>query len=359
MRSQGARPSYASDFRPERNDEPYRDPNAANAVTSDSTMNWRMSSGNKLKGDPLEEQYRKTLQALQGEGGMLGIIFRKAQNKIQNPARLRRLIDYIDEETWMGLGVDVKGDIYEGLLEKNAQDTKSGAGQYFTPRPLIEAMVEVVAPEPDQTVADPASGTGGFFLAAKDFITDHYSLTRDQKRRLKEVTFHGWEIVDNTARLCTMNLYLHRIGPDIIEKGEHPPVTIADSLIATPEERFDLVLTNPPFGKKSSVTIINEKGKAEQLTLTYERDDFWATTSNKQLNFLQHVAHMLKMGGTAAIVLPDNVLFEGGTGETVRDRLLRQYDVHTLLRLPTGIFYAQGVKANVLFFERKPASERP
>jgi type I restriction enzyme M protein len=315
--------------------------------------------GNKLKGDPLEEQYRKTLQELQKEGGMIGIIFRKAQNRIQNPARLRRLIDYIDEETWMGLDIDVKGDIYEGLLEKNAQDTKSGAGQYFTPRPLIEAMVEVMAPTPDDAIADPACGTGGFFLAAKDYITGHYTLTRDQKKRLKEDTFHGWEIVDNTARLCTMNLYLHGIGPDVIDDGQEPPVQVADSLLSTPDERFDMVLTNPPFGKKSSFTVINDEGKAEKQTLTYERDDFWTSTSNKQLNFLQHVANMLTIGGSTAIVVPDNVLFEGGAGETVRERLLRQYDVHTLLRLPTGIFYAQGVKANVLFFDRKPASETP
>mgnify|MGYP006281959359 FL=1 len=315
--------------------------------------------GNKLKGEPLESQYRQTLQELQKQGGMIGIIFGKAQNRIQNPARLRRLIDYIDEETWMGLDVDVKGDIYEGLLEKNAQDTKSGAGQYFTPRPLIQAMVDAVDPEPEQTIADPAVGTGGFFLAAKNRITENHSLTRDQKQKLRENTFQGWEIVDNTARLCTMNLYLHGIGPREISDNEDPPVVVEDSLVSQPDERYDLVLTNPPFGKKASFTVINEEGQSEKQTLTYERDDFWTSTSNKQLNFLQHVANMLSIGGTAAIVVPDNVLFEGGAGETVRKRLLNQYDVHTLLRLPTGIFYAQGVKANVLFFDRKPASETP
>ena len=317
------------------------------------------ADGNKLKGEPLESQYRQTLQALQKQGGMIGIIFGKAQNRIQNPARLRRLIDYIDEETWMGLDVDVKGDIYEGLLEKNAQDTKSGAGQYFTPRPLIKAMVDAVDPEPDQTIADPAVGTGGFFLAAKNYITENCNLTRDQKEDLRENTFQGWEIVDNTARLCTMNLYLHGIGPREISKNEDPPVVVEDSLVSQPDERYDLVLTNPPFGKKASFTVINEEGQTEKQTLTYERDDFWTSTSNKQLNFLQHVANMLSIGGTAAIVVPDNVLFEGGAGETVRKRLLNQYDVHTLLRLPTGIFYAQGVKANVLFFDRKPASTTP
>jgi type I restriction enzyme M protein len=317
--------------------------------------------GNELKGNALEEQYRKTLQALQKEDGLLGIIFRKSQNRIQNPARLKRLIEYIDAEEWISLETDVKGDVYEGLLEKNAQDTKSGAGQYFTPRPLIRAMVEAAHPSPDDAIADPACGTGGFFLAAKDFITEEYGkeLTRDQKKALKEDTFRGWEIVDNTARLCTMNLYLHGIGPEAIEENEDPPVVVGDALRDLPDETYDLVLTNPPFGKKSSFTVINEEGQAETQKLVYERDDFWATSSNKQLNFLQHVANMLRIGGTAAIVVPDNVLFEGGSGETVRKRLLRQYDVHTLLRLPTGIFYAQGVKANVLFFDRKPASETP
>ena len=156
-----------------------------------------------------------------------------------------------------------------------------------------------------------------------------------------------------------MNLYLHGIGPEAIEENEDPPVVVGDALRDLPDETYDLVLTNPPFGKKSSFTVINEEGQAETQKLVYERDDFWATSSNKQLNFLQHVANMLRIGGTAAIVVPDNVLFEGGSGETVRKRLLRQYDVHTLLRLPTGIFYAQGVKANVLFFDRKPASETP
>lgn len=317
-------------------------------------------AGNERKGSALETQYRETLQALQKEGGLLGIIFRKSQNRIQNPARLRRLIDYINAEDWIGLETDVKGDIYEGLLEKNAQDTKSGAGQYFTPRPLIRAMVEAAAPTPGQTIADPACGTGGFFLAAKDYIAKTYKpLDRDQSTALREDTFQGWEIVDNTARLCTMNLYLHGIGPETLDEGEAPPVFVDDALISLPDQKFDLVLTNPPFGKKSSFTIVNEEGEAETKTLTYERDDFWATTSNKQLNFLQHVANMLTIGGTAALVVPDNVLFEGGAGETVRRRLLSQYDVHTLLRLPTGIFYAQGVKANVLFFDRKPASETP
>jgi type I restriction enzyme M protein len=304
-------------------------------------------------GSELETKYRKTLDTLGKESGMLGVIFRKSQNKIQDPAKLRRLIELINEETWVGLDVDVKGEIYEGLLQKNAEDIKSGAGQYFTPRPLIKAIVEVMRPQPKQTIADPACGTGGFFLSENEYIFNHYQLDRDQKEFLKSSTFKGWEIVDSTARLCVMNLYLHGI------ENKESPVIVGDSLLSQPSEHFDMVLTNPPFGKKSSITILNENGKASKESLTYERPDFWATTSNKQLNFLQHVKSMLKIEGHAAIVVPDNVLFEGGAGETIRKNLLHECDVHTLLRLPTGIFYAQGVKANVLFFDRKAASKEP
>ncbi|OJT24400.1 DNA methyltransferase [Archangium sp. Cb G35] len=305
-------------------------------------------------GDALETHYRHILETLGRKKGMLGLVFRKAQNKIQDPAKLRRLIvDLLDREEWMTLDADVKGDAYEGLLEKNAQDTKSGAGQYFTPRPLIHAIVEVVAPQPEETVCDPACGTGGFLLAAHDFIARN-KLDRDQKKHLKKEALHGWEIVPNTARLCAMNLLLHGIGDD-----ETPPIRVEDSLKGDPGDRFDVILTNPPFGKKSSVTVVNEEGEQEREALTIVRDDFWATTSNKQLNFVQHVKTLLKENGRAAVVVPDNVLFEGGAGETIRRRLLHDCDVHTLLRLPTGIFYAQGVKANVLFFERKPASEKP
>lgn len=306
----------------------------------------------KLDGDPLEVHYRHILESLGKERGLLGIIFRKSQNKIQDPAKLKRLITLINEETWLGMDVDVKGEIYEGLLQKNAEDVKGGAGQYFTPRPLIKAMVEVVQPQPGQTICDPACGTGGFFLAAHEFLS-HYQLDKDQKHFLKASTFKGWDIVDGVARLCVMNLYLHGIG------GEESPVVVADSLASDPGERFNFVLTNPPFGKKSSMTITNQEGKQDKESLIYERNDFWATTSNKQLNFLQHVKTILEINGKAAIVVPDNVLFEGGAGETVRKKLLHEFDVHTLLRLPTGIFYAQGVKANVLFFDKKPASEQP
>ena len=306
------------------------------------------------EGAALETHYRHILDTLALESGTLGVIFRKSQNRIQDPAKLKRIIQLINDETWIGLDIDVKGDIYEGLLQKNAEDIKSGAGQYFTPRPLIQAIVEVMRPEPMQTICDPACGTGGFFLAAHDYLASRSAeLDREQKRFLRDGTFHGIDLVDSVVRLCVMNLHLHGIG------GGESPVETGDSLISDTGERFDMVLTNPPFGKKSSITIADDKGKAGKNALTYEREDFWATTSNKQLNFLQHVKTILQINGRAAIVVPDNVLFEGGAGETVRKKLLHECDVHTLLRLPTGIFYAPGVKANVLFFDRKPASETP
>jgi type I restriction enzyme M protein len=285
---------------------------------------------------------------------MLGIIFRKAQNKIQDPAKLRRLVvDLIDKEKWLVLDADVKGDAYEGLLQKNAEDVKTGAGQYFTPRPLIEGIVDCMCPGKAETICDPACGTGGFLLASHGYVSAHHKLNPDQKRHLKFDALRGWEIVDNTARLCVMNLYLHGIDPD------ESPIKVDDSLKADPGDRFSMVLTNPPFGKKSSVAVVNEEGEMEKQDDVIVRDDFWASTKNKQLNFLQHVKTLLEINGRAAIVVPDNVLFEGGAGERIRRKLLHECDVHTLLRLPTGIFYAQGVKANVLFFDRKPASETP
>ncbi len=309
-----------------------------------------------LKGAELEVHYIETLQALGKEKGMLGQIFTKAQNKIQDPAKLARLIEMVDDTHWILLDADTKGDIYEGILEKNAEDTKSGAGQYFTPRALIAAMVECIAPEPSKTIADPACGTGGFFLAAYDFLTksSNYKLNRDQKAFLKNDTFHGNEIVANTRRLCLMNLFLHNIG----EIDGESPIDSTDALVAAPSQTFDYVLANPPFGKKSSMTFTNEEGEQEKDDLTYNRQDFWATTSNKQLNFLQHIRSMLKTTGQAAVVLPDNVLFEGGAGEIVRKKLLETTELHTILRLPTGIFYANGVKANVLFFDNREASKK-
>ncbi len=261
----------------------------------------------------------------------------------------------IDKEQWSMMGADVKGKIYEGLLEKNAEDTKSGAGQYFTPRALIKAMVECVRPEPKKTIADPASGTGGFLLASYDYIVANNKLDKSQKEFLKLKTFHGNEIVANTRRLCLMNMFLHNIG----EIDGETFISSADSLVADDGLRHDYILANPPFGKKSSMTFTNESGEQEKEDLVYNRQDFWAATSNKQLNFLQHIHTMLKSDGKAAVVLPDNVLFEGGAGETVRKKLLESTELHTILRLPTGLFYAQGVKANVLFFDNKPASKNP
>jgi type I restriction enzyme M protein len=309
-------------------------------------------------GPELEAQYSRLLSSLGSESGTLGLIFRKAQNRIQDPAKLRRLIvDLIEPEQWTGIDADVKGDAYEGLLEKNAADTKSGAGQYFTPRPLINAMVDVMKPRPGQLIADPCCGTGGFLLAAHDYIAANNDLDRDQKKFLRDQALSGTEIVDNTARLCAMNLFLHNIGSTDPEAD--PPIQVQDALIEEPAAKVDLVLTNPPFGRKSSVTMVAEDGKTQKADIQIQRQDFWATTSNKQLNFIQHIRSMLKIGGEAAVVVPDNVLFEGGAGEKIRRRLFEECDVHTMLRLPTGIFYAQGVKANVLFFERKAASSEP
>lgn len=309
----------------------------------------------KLDGDDLETHYRHTLEELGKRPGMLRVIFGKAQNKIQDPAKLRRLIvDLIDKEQWSSLATDVKGDAYEGLLQKNAEDVKGGAGQYFTPRPLIAAMVACIAPKPGEAICDPACGTGGFLLAAHDHLM-RLKLDRAEKKQLKSGTFFGIELVDSVTRLCAMNLLLHGIGGDA---EEDLPVITKDALAAKHGE-YEVVLANPPFGKKSSVTIVNEVGERSRESLIINRDDFWATTSNKQLNFLQHIFTILKQHGRAAVVLPDNVLFEGGAGEIVRRELLKQANVHTLLRLPTGIFYAQGVKANVLFFDRKPAQEKP
>jgi type I restriction enzyme M protein len=250
-----------------------------------SNLSWQ--SLKAKRGAELEAHYVEVLRALGTRKGMLGQIFTKAQNKIQDPAKLYRLIDMVDSTQWVMMGADVKGDIYEGLLEKNAEDTKSGAGQYFTPRALIRAMVECVRPEPGKTIADPACGTGGFFLATYDFITkpDHYQLDKAQKAFLKHDAFQGNEIVANTRRLCLMNMFLHNIG---------------------------------------------------EIDRT-----------------------MLKTTGRAAVVVPDNVLFEGGAGEIIRQKLLQNTDLHTILRLPTGIFYANGVKANVIFFDNHEASKTP
>jgi type I restriction enzyme M protein len=308
-------------------------------------------------GDELEITYRHMLEKLARQPGTLGVVFRKAQNKIQDPAKLKRLIvDLIDRENWSAAGVDIKGDAYEELLAKGAEDIKSGAGQYFTPRALIAAMVDCIQPTPDDTVIDPACGTGGFLLAAHAYAArGAEDLTPDQRNHLRDHFVSGTELVDGTARLAAMNMLLHGIGkPD----GDSL-VTVGDALTADPGKRYSVVLANPPFGRKSSVTMIGADGRESRDDLEIVRDDFWVTTANKQLNFVQHIKTILDINGRAAVVLPDNVLFEGGAGEAIRRRLLKEFDVHTLLRLPTGIFYAGGVKANVLFFDKKPASETP
>ena len=309
------------------------------------------------RGAELEAHYVALLRRLGQERGMLGQVFAKARNEIEDPAMLFRLIHMVDGTDWVTLDTDVKGDIYEGLLERNAEDKKSGAGQYFTPRALIRAIVGCVRPEPGKTIADPACGTGGFFLAASAYLAnpENHALDRDQKAFLKHATFHGNEIVAGTRRLCLMNLLLHGIG----EITGDPTISPTDALISPPSETFDYVLANPPFGKRSSMSFTNADGQQETDDLTYNRQDFWATTSNKQLNFVQHIRTMLKTTGRAAVVVPDNVLFEGGAGETIRRQLLQTTDLHTILRLPTGIFYAPGVKANVLFFDNRPAGPDP
>lgn len=310
------------------------------------------------KGDQLEISYRHILEKLSTQPGVLGTIFRKAQNKIQDPAKLRRLVvDLIDKENWSATGTDIKGDAYEELLSRGAEDIKSGAGQYFTPRALIQAMVDAVQPTIDDSISDPAAGTGGFLLTAHEYVshgTD--ALDPTQRAHLRDGLVHGIELVDGTARLAAMNFILHGIGT----ANGSSLIEVRDSLSSEPSSRrWSVVLSNPPFGRKSAFTTVGEDGEVGNEDREIERKDFTATTSNKQLNFLQHIFTILDINGRGAVVLPDNVLFEGGAGEKLRRRLLQDFDFHTMLRLPTGIFYAQGVKANVLFFDKKPASEQP
>lgn len=303
-------------------------------------------------GSDLQTKYDEILQRLGTAKGMLGLIFGGAQNKIRDPAKLRLLIvDLIDRRNWSALDIDVKGDAYEGLLERNAQDTKSGAGQYFTPRPVVEAVVECVHPRLGETVYDPACGTGGFLIAAfKYLLESNPNLSPDDEQHLRSSAIWGTELVPAVTRLGAMNLLLHGIGSSD-EDGE-PPIRTGDSLAEKPNRMYDVILTNPPFGKRSSVNVITSQRESEPDELAVVRDDLWVSTSNKELNFLQHVANILEVGGRAAIVVPEGVLSGGGPGEAIRRRLLEEFDVHTLLRLPTGIFYAQGVNANVLFFDK-------
>ena len=308
----------------------------------------RWSALKNRSGIDLERYYRMVLDKLSRESGVVGTLFLKAESKIGDPAKLQKLVGLIGAETWMGQNVDVKGTIYEGLLERNAGEVKSGAGQYFTPRALIDAIVQVVDPEPSDTVHDPAVGTGGFLLAAYEHMRRQPgALDKRAAKALRESALSGTDIVPEVVRLCAMNLYLHGIG------GRVSPVAQRDALLDRGPKSYRIILTNPPFGRRQSFRIVREDGGLDTERQDYVRDDFTITTGNKQLNFLQHIMSILEVGGSAAVVMPDNVLFEGA-GEMLRRRLLTEFDLHTLLRLPTGIFYKPGVKANVLFFDRPP-----
>ena len=292
-----------------------------------------------VDGHELIKQYEETLNVLREQPNLIGTIFTKAANKIEAPVHLRKVISMIDEEQWLIMDGDVKGAIYESILEKNGQDKKSGAGQYFTPRSLIKAMVDCIDPQIGETICDPACGTGGFLLTAYDYMKGQ-SASKEKRDFLRNSALHG---VDNTplvVTLASMNLYLHGVGTD------RSPIVCEDSLEKEPSTLVDVILANPPFGTRPAGSV------------DINRPDFYVETKNNQLNFLQHMMLMLKTGGRAAVVLPDNVLFEGGAGETIRKKLLTDFNLHTILRLPTGIFYAQGVKANVLFFTKgQPTKE--
>ena len=294
---------------------------------------YRWSDLIELDGLDLIAQYESTLKKLSEEENLIGTIFVKAQNKIDKPVYLKKVITMINEEQWLVMDGDVKGAIYESILEKNGQDKKSGAGQYFTPRSLIQAMVDVAQPKIGETVCDPACGTGGFLLAAYDYMKNQ---SHDKAKRdfLRDKALHGYDNTALVVTLASMNLYLHDIGTD------RSPILCQDSLEKAPDTLVDVILANPPFGTRPAGSV------------DIDRQDFYVETKNNQLNFLQHIMVMLKNTGRAAVVLPDNVLFEGGAGETIRKELLKNFNLHTILRLPTGIFYAQGVKANVLFFQK-------
>lgn len=294
---------------------------------------YRWSDLIELDGLDLIAQYESTLKKLSEEENLIGTIFVKAQNKIDKPVYLKKVITMINEEQWLVMDGDVKGAIYESILEKNGQDKKSGAGQYFTPRSLIQAMVDVAQPKIGETVCDPACGTGGFLLAAYDYMKNQ---SHDKAKRyfLRDKALHGYDNTALVVTLASMNLYLHGIGTD------RSPILCQDSLEKAPDTLVDVILANPPFGTRPAGSV------------DIDRQDFYVETKNNQLNFLQHIMVMLKNTGRAAVVLPDNVLFEGGAGETIRKELLKNFNLHTILRLPTGIFYAQGVKANVLFFQK-------
>ena len=288
----------------------------------------------ELNGDDLIDKYEEVLKELSKDDGLIGTIFTKASNKINSPVHLAKVFQMVGNENWYMMEGDFKGAIYESILEKNGQDKKSGAGQYFTPRALIKAMVDVIDPNITETVADPACGTGGFLLAAFDHM-------KPQSRDLSKQNFlknHALFGADNTAlvvTLASMNLYLHDIGT------EKSPIVCQDSLLDTSDRMFDVILANPPFGTRPQGSVAVDSARPEFIK-----------TSDNQVNFLQHIMSIVKTGGRVAVVLPDNVLTDGNATTKVREKLLADFNLHTILRLPTGIFYAGGVKTNVLFFEK-------
>lgn len=294
-------------------------------------------------GVDLTDHYTDTLRSLRSAKGLLGDIFAQSESRFNNPVNLKKLINLVDDEEWTEMDVDVKGAAFEGLLEKAASEGKKGAGQYFTPRPLINSIIEVMKPDPrgkkDFKISDPACGTGGFLISAYEWLIKQTGgvFDRDEIKRIKTQTYYGQDLVPRPRRLALMNLFLH---------GVEPHIYLGDTVGESDRgERYDCILTNPPFGTKG----------ASQAP---EREDFTIETSNKQLNFVQHVVTVLKRGGRAAMVLPDNCLFESKAGE-VFEILMQDCNLHTVLRLPRGTFtpYSQGVKANVIFFTKGTPTE--
>lgn len=288
----------------------------------------------KLNGTDLVDKYEEILEELSKDEGLIGTIFTKATNKIDRPVMLKKVIDMVSEENWYMMEGDFKGAIYESILEKNGQDRKSGAGQYFTPRALISAIVDVIDPKITETVADPCCGTGGFLLAAYEHMRKQ-SKDVEKQKFLKNNALYGADNTSLVVTLASMNLYLHDIG---VNKS---PIAYKDSLIETTDDMYQIVMTNPPFGTRP-------QGSVE---VSANRPEFIKTSDN-QVNFLQHIMSIVKTGGRAGVVLPDSVLTDGDSTKRVRDKLMKDYNLHTILRLPTGIFYANGVKTNVLFFEK-------
>ena len=293
----------------------------------------------ELSGEDLVDKYEEILEELAKKDGLIGTIFTKASNKIDRPVLLAKVIEMVKSENWYMMEGDLKGAIYESILEKNGQDKKSGAGQYFTPRALIKAMVDVTDPKITETVADPACGTGGFLLAAYEYMKPQSKEIAKQKF-LKEHAFFGADNTPLVVTLASMNLYLHDIGT------ESSPIVCQDSLIDTSDKMFDVILANPPFG-------VRPQGSVE----VYANRPEFVKTSDNQVNFLQHIMSIVRTNGRVAVVLPDNVLTDGGATAKVREKLLKDFNLHTILRLPTGIFYANGVKTNVLFFQKGTPTE--